>query len=284
MDSRKVKLTKQMAKAITITEQECQRTNNKTILPGHLLIGCLEQCSYTVKEAILDSSIHLNTIRGSLESSSDDQVLGFNYEPFNLPVSLKTKQILDEAIGFMRGYKQIYLNEGHVLNALVESGYVDGLLNKEQKLSLLRKATVSRDMLMDLTDYSCPELTYKNIRKVCHADFEKLIQFVENEFSGRWTNSIKNGFDKNDPSIFIALDSEGDIIGFAAFNVSEKQGYFGPMGVAIGNRSEGIGYSLLHHCLKDMKMLGYTEIIIGGAGPIEFYERACSARVVPNGQ
>ncbi len=83
---------------------------------------------------------------------------------------------------------------------------------------------------------------------------------------------------------FIALNSEGDIIGFAAFNVSEKEGYFGPMGVAIGNRSEGIGYSLLHHCLKDMKMLGYKEIIIGGAGPIEFYERACSARVVPNGQ
>jgi hypothetical protein len=41
-----------MAKAITITEQECQRKNNKFISPGHLLIGCQEQGSYTVKKAM----------------------------------------------------------------------------------------------------------------------------------------------------------------------------------------------------------------------------------------
>jgi len=137
---------------------------------------------------------------------------------------------------------------------------------------------------MDLTDYSCPELTYQNIRKVSQDDSEKLIQFIESEFSGRWTESIKSGLNKNELTIFIAMNSKGDIVGFAAFDVGKEDGYFGPMGVAIDNRSEGIGYSLLHHCLNEMKMEGYTEIIIGGAGPIEFYERSCRAKVIPKDQ
>jgi len=49
----------------------------------------------------------------------------------------------------------------------------------------------------------------------------------------------------------------------------------------MSNRTKGIGYELLHHCLKDMKEIGYEYAIIGGAGPIEFYEKACNAVVIP---
>ncbi|MEH7885741.1 GNAT family N-acetyltransferase [Bacillus sp. JJ1609] len=283
MGNRTVRLTKQLTKAIIISEAECQRTNSQSILPVHLLIGCLEQDSFTVEEAKNHTGINLNAIRDSLVLK-ENQLSGIYYEPFKMPVSLDTKQVLEEAVGYMRGYKQIFLNEGHVLKALINSGYVEQYLTLEQKHYLLSNAAASRDMLMDLTDYVCPELKNKNIRKVIPADSEKLIQFIEDEFSGRWTESIKRGLDQTKSSIFIAMDSEGVIIGFAAYDVGEKEGYFGPMGVAKGSRTEGIGYSLLHHCLNEMRKQGYTEIVISGAGPIEFYERSCGAKVIPNGQ
>jgi len=282
MESQKVKLTKQMAKAIILAEAECQRANSQSILPVHLLIGCLEQGSFTVNEAIYHSGLNVNALRNT-GTPAEDQISGNSYEHFNMPVSLDTKQVLEDAVGYMEGYNQIFLNEGHVLKALINSGYVEEHLTLEQKHYLLSNATVSRDMLMDLTKYYCPELKYQKIRKVRTVDSEKLIQFLEYEFSGRWTESIKRALDKSEPSIFIALNSEEDIVGFAAFNVGKEDGYFGPMGVAMGNRSVGIGSSLLHLCLKEMKVQGYTEVIIGGAGPIEFYERSCNASVIPIG-
>ncbi|WP_423406811.1 Clp protease N-terminal domain-containing protein [Heyndrickxia sp. MSNUG] len=283
MRNRKVKLTKQMANAIVLAEAECLRRNSQSILPVHLLIGCLEQDSFTVKEAIHHSGINVNAIRNT-ETPAEVQNSDSSHEHFNMPVSLDTKQVLEEAVGYMEGYNQIFLNEGHVLRALINSGYIEDYLTLEQKQYLLSNATVSRDMMVDLTEYSCSELKYQNIRKVRPADSEKLIQFVENEFSGRWTESIKLGLNKTKPSIFIATDPAGAIIGFAAYDVGNQEGCFGPMGVAMSNRSEGIGYTLLHQCLYEMKMQGYTKIIIGGAGPIEFYERSSSAKVIPVSQ
>ncbi|MEH7443820.1 GNAT family N-acetyltransferase [Bacillus sp. JJ1122] len=276
-------MTKQMAKAIILAEAECQRTNSQSILPVHLLIGCLEQDSFTVKEAIHHSGINVNSIKSTV-TPAVVQNSGTSYEHFNMPVSLDTEQVLEEAVSYMEGYNQIFLNEGHVLRALIKSGYVEDYLTLEQRHFLLSNATVSRDMMVDLTEYSCPQLKYQNIRKVSPADSEKLIQLIEHEFSGRWTESIRLGLDKTKPSIFIATDPAGAIIGFAAFNVGNVEGCFGPMGVAMGNRSKGVGYSLLHHCLYEMKMQGYTQIIISGAGPIEFYERSSSAKVIPVGQ
>jgi N-acetylglutamate synthase-like GNAT family acetyltransferase len=280
MELRKVKLTKQMAKAIAYTERECQRTNCEYIMPVHLLIGCIKQDSAIVEEAIHSSKIDLIELK-NLSSIVQGEICGINYGHFNVPVSQETKQILDEAIRLMKGYNQIFLNEGHVLKALITSGNVDDLLTLEQRKSLLFHATETRDMLMNLSDYRCLALIYKNIRKARHSDYEKLIFFIENEFSGRWTESVKKGLDKDEPPIFLAFDQKENIVGFAAFDVVRYPGFFGPMGVAKGNRTKGIGYSLLHCCLNEMKMLGYTKIIIAGAGPIEFYERACNAQVIP---
>jgi len=53
------------------------------------------------------------------------------------------------------------------------------------------------------------------------------------------------------------------------------------MGTAILNRTQRIGYMLLHSCLKEMKDIGYEYAVIGEAGPLEFYEKACNAVVIP---
>jgi GNAT superfamily N-acetyltransferase len=81
--------------------------------------------------------------------------------------------------------------------------------------------------------------------------------------------------------INISIDHSYDTIGFAAFDTYQnKKGYFGPMGVVKSDRVKGIGFALLHHCLRDMRDIGYEYAIIGGAGPIEFYEKACKAVVI----
>ncbi|WP_369809895.1 GNAT family N-acetyltransferase [Gracilibacillus caseinilyticus] len=62
-------------------------------------------------------------------------------------------------------------------------------------------------------------------------------------------NAIKPG----KTTIYIAFDDHDEIIGFAAYDiVRKKKGLFGPMGVSSQNRIKGVGFSLLHHCLRDI--------------------------------
>jgi hypothetical protein len=275
MDLKNVKLTKQMVRALHFAEQECERARSKCLLPVHLLIGCLDDGSFPVKEAMDKSGIDVDSLRSSIKHQN---VKGVVYEPFQFPVSPETKQVIEVSIGNMISYKQVYLNEGHVLKSLIVTGHTSGLLTEEQQQALLRIAVVSRDMRMTLLGYTMPALVYKNIRKVTNDDERSLLQFIEAEFSGRWTQSIKAALTQTEPAIFIATDSSDNIVGFAAYKMN---GYFGPMGVALSRRSEGIGKALLHFCLEDMKLKGFMEVIIDQAGPIEFYERACNANVIP---
>lgn len=88
--------------------------------------------------------------------------------------------------------------------------------------------------------------------------------------------------EQEEPPVFVAFSGDGELIGFAAFDSYKgKKGYFGPMGVAKGIREKGTGSALLHACLMNMKEIGYEYAIIGGAGPIEFYEKVCRAVVIP---
>lgn len=277
MDIKKVKLTKQMSRALELALNQLDQSNSKCLMPEHLLIGCMDDGSFPVKEARLKSGIEIASLRTSIIPEKGI-ACGVLDEPFHFPVTCETKQVLEIAVSYMHTYKQVYLNEGHVIKALIKTGMTSGLLTKEQNDALLEIAVSSRDMMMDLSIYSFPVLPFRNIRKAVKKDAQRLIRFIEEEFGGNWTESIKLSLSKTPIPIFVATDSSGNIVGFAAYNLN---GHFGPMGVAINRRSEGIGQSLLHSCLGEMKRKGYKGVIIDDAGPIEFYERACNAEVVP---
>ncbi len=53
------------------------------------------------------------------------------------------------------------------------------------------------------------------------------------------------------------------------------------MGTSVSKRIHGIGYTLLHYCLSEMKEKSYEYSVIGEAGPLEFYEKSCNAIVIP---
>ena len=58
------------------------------------------------------------------------------------------------------------------------------------------------------------------------------------------------------------------------------RGFFGPTGVDPAYRGKGIGKALLLKCLEAMRNEGYGYAVIGGAGPVNFYEKCCGATVI----
>lgn len=275
------KLTEQMEKALEIAEKERKGSLSPCILPGHLLLGCLNDGSFPVWEGKQKSLIDPSFVRESL--IPHEETMSYEFcQPFNLPVCLSTKLVLKQAVNYMKNYNQIFLNEGHVLKALIKTGQTKGLLTRDQENALLNIATISRDMILSLKRYNSTGGEYKYIRMLSNQDGEKLIRFIQEEFGSRWTDSIQQSIAQQKSSICVALDQDGEeVVGFAAFDI-QKPGFFGPMGVVKNRRSKGIGESLLHFCLKEMSKMGYKEIIIDQAGPIEFYEKTCNAKVIPS--
>jgi GNAT superfamily N-acetyltransferase len=106
--------------------------------------------------------------------------------------------------------------------------------------------------------------------------------FVEEHFSVAWADEISVGFAYKPVSIYIAV-LEKQIVGFAAYECTRKA-FFGPTGVVEEMQGRGIGRALLIACLWGLKELGYVYGVIGGAGPVEFYEKAVGAIVIPHSE
>lgn len=104
-------------------------------------------------------------------------------------------------------------------------------------------------------------------------------EFVERNFSRAWADEIAVGYANKPVSVFVAA-REGRVVGFAAYECTAR-GFFGPTGVAEGERGRGVGRALLLASLWALRELGYVYGIVGGVGPAEFYARAVGATVIP---
>ncbi|MFC5466518.1 GNAT family N-acetyltransferase [Lederbergia graminis] len=269
-----VLLTDRVQRIIRRAEQKAAAAN-AVVTPIHLLASCLLEKTGVLGEIFLKCDIDIQSWKQTLPSEHDSL-----QHPFvNTAITKEVLVVFNQSIQYMRKYNQIYLNEGHLLKAIMTTNVVDHFLTEENKEMILSLGTTSRDMITHLGSYTFPQMESPMIRRVTQEDFQALTSFVSSNFSHDWSETIKNGFLKEQPTIYIAVD-EKEIVGFAAYDVyRNKKCYFGPMGVT--KRRNRIGYQLLHHCLRDMKKIGYEYAIIGEAGPIEFYEKACNAVVIP---
>ncbi|WP_180349924.1 GNAT family N-acetyltransferase [Bacillus sp. D386] len=280
-----MRFTERTLRIFKYAEIEAKRTTN-IIYPVHLVLGMLlERTGVCAELSIKNPELRELLVKRIKEVYSNTYEHGISYEPFKMNISLSTNQVLIHASNRMKRFNQIYLNEGHLSDAIFKSkdfstySILDGL----DVSSILGIMSSPRDMAVPLKDYEFPSILTSNInyRKAEPNDAASLKVFVESEFGARWLDSIENGFLKDNIPIFIALD-DNQIIGFACFDVVRKRkGLFGPMGTTLSNRVQGIGYILLHHCLREMQEIGYEYAIIGQAGPLEFYEKACNAVVIP---
>ncbi len=121
-----------------------------------------------------------------------------------------------------------------------------------------------------------------HIRRPNPWELTELREFIEKHFSRGWADETSVAFANKPISAFIARH-EDKIVGFAAYECTRRN-FFGPTGVAEDYRGRGIGKALLLACLYAMQDMGYVYAIIGGAGPVEFYEKACGAVPITIGE
>lgn len=138
------------------------------------------------------------------------------------------------------------------------------------------------DMLVKL--YTLPDLEPAlaqqraagiTIRRAIPPEKHIIIEWVEAHFGRRWSSEVEVAYSQQPAALFIA--TEGDqMIGFACYETTCKN-FFGPTGVSEAARGRGTGRALLLAALHALHDLGYGYAIIGGAGPVAFYEKAVGA-------
>jgi GNAT superfamily N-acetyltransferase len=121
-----------------------------------------------------------------------------------------------------------------------------------------------------------------NIRRARPFEITPVRDFIEKNFSVAWADEVSVGF-ANKPVTVVIATRQGRVIGFAGYECTRKA-FFGPTGVAENERGFGVGTALLIASLWGLRELGYVYGIIGGAGPVEFYERAIGAIVIPDSE
>jgi GNAT superfamily N-acetyltransferase len=118
------------------------------------------------------------------------------------------------------------------------------------------------------------------IRRAQPFEITPVREFIKKNFSVSWADEISVGFAGKPVTVFIAT-RKGQVIGFAGYECTRKA-FFGPTGVAPDERGRGLGKALLIASLCGLRELGYVYGIIGAAGPVEFYQEAAGAMMIPD--
>ncbi len=118
------------------------------------------------------------------------------------------------------------------------------------------------------------------VRRVLAPEKKRLMAWITTHFAEGWASECEMAFTQHPISCFIATRNNA-ILGFACYDATQR-GFFGPTGVSEDARGFGTGASLLMACLHDMRAQSYGYAIIGGVGPVAFYERICGATVIPD--
>ena len=119
-----------------------------------------------------------------------------------------------------------------------------------------------------------------HVRRANPFEITPVIEFVEQEFSIEWADEISVGFANKPVSVYIAI-SAGEIVGFSAYECTRRN-FFGPTGVNEEMRGRGVGRALVLASLWGLREMGYVYGVVGGVGPVEFYQKTVGAIAIPD--
>lgn len=161
------------------------------------------------------------------------------------------------------------------------------------------------DMLVKL--YELPEVRQHltalhqkgiEIRRPHPVEKHDLSEWVRQHFDDKsWAIGCEVALENRPVSCYIAVEVNQDpipskdpydlpdevLIGFACYDIGNK-GMFGPMGVHVNHRKQGIGTALLLTCFHSMKEEGYVYAAIGWVASEDFYADAVGATLIPNSE
>lgn len=120
------------------------------------------------------------------------------------------------------------------------------------------------------------------VRRAQPFEFSAVRNFVAANFSLTWADEISVGFARQPISVFVAT-IQRELVGFSAYECT-RRGFFGPTGVIESARGMGAGKALLLASLWGLREMGYVYAIIGGVGPVRFYQKAVGAIIIPDSE
>lgn len=103
-------------------------------------------------------------------------------------------------------------------------------------------------------------------------------EWVMEQFGAYWKSEVEVAFSRQPVSCWIAQRGN-ELLGFACYE-STARNFFGPTGTKETERGKGVGKVLLIKSLESLREMGYAYAIIGGVGPVEFYEKAVGAKLI----
>lgn len=140
------------------------------------------------------------------------------------------------------------------------------------------------DILVRLYDLPALDLSRMQaagivIRRPVAPEKHVITSWVGERFGAGWVSETERAFANHPLSCFIAAQDK-TLLGFACYDATAL-GVFGPTGVATEARGRGIGAALFMVALHAMRECGYAYAVVGGAGPIDFYQRLVDGLVIP---
>ena len=136
--------------------------------------------------------------------------------------------------------------------------------------------------LLKLPPMDESELNEKGIviRRAMTPDQFRIVPFVQEVSSLSASGECAVCFAHQPVSCFVATEG-ARLVGYACYDATMRD-FFGPTAVRESHRGLGVGKALLLRALHAMRAEGYAYAIIGGVGPIPFYEKCVGARVIEN--
>ena len=143
------------------------------------------------------------------------------------------------------------------------------------------------DLLVDLLRLPAPEESLGKmkrdgilIRRAQPFEITPVRSFIASEFYQTWADEVSVGFANKPVSLFIATMDKA-VVGFAGYECTRRN-FLGPVGVAKTLQGRGVGKALVIAALWGLREMGYVYGIVGRVGPVEFYEKAVGAIVIPD--
>lgn len=128
-----------------------------------------------------------------------------------------------------------------------------------------------------INDAGAAEFT---VRRAFAAEKGIVRTWISQHFGEMWASESEAAFARLPISCFVAV-ADNQLAGFACYDATTR-GFFGPIGVAEGQRRRGVGRAMLLATLRDMAGQGYGYAIIGAAGSAAFYRRDLNVVEIPD--